>query len=182
MDLRKVVSWIGVFALALASLISMVRGGFISALLGVLLVGLLVSSLIPLPAKLAYRVPPRLLLMHRMISGTMTVVGCWMLAGFGGGWEFVPAAVVLSVSLVFWPAAQIIMKRRRERNAAGTTSGNGTGGQVFPLNDVTGVKPMMPLPPPPIYTSTVKIVQDDCKQQQATEQQCPIIQTPIFNV
>lgn len=187
MEIKRVISWIGVFALAMGSLISAVQGGFISALFGILFLATLVSVLLPLPEKLATRLSPRLLFLHRALMQTITLIGTWTLAALGG-WEFVPAAVLLSVSLLFWPVGEILKRRagiwRRER-----ANGNVT---IYPGLESLNVKPepvagqiasqsqSQLQSPPPIYTSTVKIVQDDCKSNQP---QCPVIQTPpVFNV
>ena len=188
MNTRKVVNWIGVFALALGSLISATQGSFISALFGVLFLAFLVSSLVPFPTKMAMRVSPRLVVLQRMLGRGVAWIGCWILSGVGG-WQFVPAAVLLTVSTLAWPAIKLTLQKYRNRKMMRDVQ-DVKDHQVYPMsitntstnqaakevNDYQVVKEEVNdyQLNPPQYTSTVKIIHEECKQEP--------IQTPIFAV
>ena len=208
MNLLNVVNWIGVFALAVGSLISVVNGGYISALFAVLLTSILITSLIPLSSKLQYmmRGLPRIELVQR--GGRLVgMVGCWVLAGVGG-WEYVPAAVVFTFATL--GAVIMMMREMRMRKMTGrmmvieskdvpsfNPTLNSNLNSSLNLNPAlntslnTTLNPSLTTPSPslpPHYTSTstsptstVRIIEEkpaNDQQQQVTIK----IEQPVFNV
>ena len=182
MNPLTVLSWIGVFALGIGTLISVLSGGgLLTAFFGVLLTSLAISSTLPLNGKLRLLVGERVDLMQRA-GLAIVAVSSWVLAGVGG-WEFVPAAVVLSVSAASGPVLKLVERRRGRRSAMIQSSEmekqNGLGG----LNAIESASTSTPTPtststPPPLYTSTVTIITEDPAKHANCDRLK--IQTPVF--
>lgn len=200
MDLLIVLSWIGVFALSIGSFISLLSGGVVAGCLGILLTSLTASTLIPLKGKLRLMLggSARIFLIQRM-GGLLSGVGSWILVGIGG-WEFVPAAVVMSVAAAWWPVMRVVERRRaagggrvgnfisdgmRDRDNAMITqadkppTADKTAEDKPPANSSSLQSPPPQYTPVPVPTvaSTVTIIIDDLAKTPA-----PPIKTPIFNV
>ena len=176
MNLLTVLSWIGVFALGIGTLISVLSGGgLLTAFFGVLLTSLAISSTLPLNGKLRLLVGERVDLMQRA-GLAIVAVSSWVLAGVGG-WEFVPAAVVLSVSAASGPVLKLVERRRGRRSAMIQSSEmekqTGLGG----LNAIESASTSTSTPPP-LYTSTVTIITEDPAKHANCDRLK--IQTPVF--
>lgn len=185
MDLLTVLSWIGVFALSIGSLISLVGGGIIAGCFGILLTSLTVSTLIPLKGKLCLMLggSARIFLLQRM-GGLIGGIGSWVLVGVGG-WEFVPAAVVMSLVAAWWPVMKIIERGRQGKIRQNELLRDSMGGDETamirnksdePVKILTD-KNLIKSPPPQYTASTVTIIIDDPPATETAK-----IQTPIFNV
>lgn len=124
MNLFVGVKVIGIFALVIGSLISAMTGGLLSAIAGFFLTSILITSVLPSDGSKKFNISnlrtrmPRIELIQR-IGGIVGVIGCWMLAVMGG-WEFVPAGIVLTISMLMAPIVRFIAKRRRGENRVGT--------------------------------------------------------------
>jgi hypothetical protein len=212
MNLLNVINWIGVFALAVGSIISVVHGGFVIALFATLLTSILITSLIPLNGKLQYllRGNPRIELIQRG-GRWVGMVGSWVLTVIGG-WEYLVGAVVLTVAMIgqIW----MVMREMRMRRRTGAMISNQPPYEIkeaglntvinTPLNtslttpstlnnvsNFTSTRASLP-PPPPLYsatsptTTTVRIVEEKADQPQPQPQQpnqvTIKIDQPIFNV
>ena len=181
MNLLNVVNWIGVLALMVGALISAVSGGFISALFAVLLTSILVTSLIPINGKLRLilRGIPRIEIVQTGARWIGTV-GCWVLAGMGG-WEYVPAAVVLTGAMI--AAVGVMIKEMRERRRTGSiiTSIPAIQPSIDHTKPGTNLSTSLTTPQaPPQYTSTVRLVEE--KPVDTEVMTVKIIQEPVFNV
>lgn len=194
MNILNVVSWIGVFALAVGSLISVIHGQFITSLFAVLLTSILITSMIPVSGKLQLllRGVPRLELVQKL-SGVAGMIGVWVLVVVGG-WEYLAAAVVLSAAMI--GRIGMMMRGMRMRRGIGAMITDETKDRedINTLNSFDNLNTInnAPLPtslstplPPPNYSSTVRIVEEkppvDQNDHQVTikiEQQS----VPIFNV
>lgn len=207
MNLLNVINWIGVFALAVGSIISVVHGGFVIALFATLLTSILITSLIPLNGKLQYllRGNTRIELIQRG-GRWVGMVGSWVLTVIGG-WEYLVGAVVLTVAMIgqIWMVMREMRMRRRtggmisnqppyEIKEAGlntviNTPLNTSLTTPSTLNNVS-TRASLPPPPPPLYsatsptTTTVRIVEEkaDQPQPQQPNQVTIKIDQPIFNV
>lgn len=207
MNLLNVINWIGVFALAVGSIISVVHGGFVIALFATLLTSILITSLIPLNGKLQYllRGNPRIELIQRG-GRWVGMVGSWVLTVIGG-WEYLVGAVVLTVAMIgqIWMVMREMRMRRRtggmisnqppyEIKEAGlntviNTPLNTSLTTPSTLNNVS-TRASLPPPPPPLYsatsptTTTVRIVEEkaDQPQPQQPNQVTIKMDQPIFNV
>jgi hypothetical protein len=205
MNLLNVINWIGVFALAVGSIISVVHGGFVIALFATLLTSILITSLIPLNGKLQYllRGNPRIELIQRG-GRWVGMVGSWVLTVIGG-WEYLVGAVVLTVAMIgqIWMVMREMRMRRRtggmisnqppyEIKEAGlntviNTPLNTSLTTPSTLNNVS-TRASLPPPPPPLYsatsptTTTVRIVEEKADQPQQPNQVTIKIDQPIFNV
>ena len=178
MDLLIVLSWVGVFALAIGSLISLVIGGSLfTALFGILLTSLTISSIIPLNEKLRFMLGDGKLETIQRIGVVIGAIGSWILAGVGG-WEFVPAGMVLSVAAVWWPVTKIIEMRKGRRSAVSPAA------TAMITSNEAGKDNFSPALPPPQYTatSTVKIETEDSNSLKTPTTCESKLQTPIFNV
>ena len=188
MEIIKLLSWVGVFALAIGSLISIISGGgLIIAVFGVLLTSITISSILPLNGKL------RLILgdngkfetMQR-IGVVIGAIGSWVLAAGASGWEFVPAGVVLSVAAMWWPAMRWIEWRRARRNASVTAA------MISEVGERETEKPELPPqytantinPVVPATTTTVTIITEGSQSPFKTPNDTFKVQTPIpiYNV
>lgn len=119
MDLFIGVKVIGIFALVVGSLISAMTGGILTSIAGFFLTSILITSVLPSEGTKKFNISglrsrvPRLELFQR-IGGMVGVIGCWVLAVMGG-WEFVPAGIVLTISMLMGPIMRFIMRRRGHR-------------------------------------------------------------------
>lgn len=181
MNLLNVVNWIGVFALAVGALISAVNGGFVSALFAVLFTSLLITSLMPFTGKvgLMLRGIPRIEMMQRG-ARLIGLVGCWLLAGIGG-LEYVPAAIILTISLLV--SVAMIIKAKRGNRAMITDANFNNGTTLNSLNTLStsdkplgGVKLTTPQSPPQ-YTAVEEKPREDGSHVTVVK-----IETPVFNV
>ena len=189
MEIITLLSWVGVFALAIGSLISIVSGGgLITAVFGVLLTSITISSIIPLNSKLRLILGAggKLETMQR-IGVVIGAIGSWVLAAGAGGWEFVPAGVVLSVAAMWWPAMRLIEWRRARRNT------NVTAAMISEVGEREIEKPELPpqytanpsIPVvPAATTTTVTIITEDAQSPLKTPSDTIKVQTPIpiYNV
>lgn len=199
MNLLNVLNWIGVFALAVGSLISVIHGHFITSLIAVLLTSILITSLIPLSGKLQLllRGVPRIELVQKM--GRMAgMIGVWVLAVVGG-WEYLVAAVVLSVAMI--GRVGMMMREMRMRRGIGSMITDEPSDKkdantqmvntqmVNTANTHPNTAPLTTPLPPPNYSSTVRIVKEkapvDQQDQQKSNQVTIKIEpqpAPVFNV
>lgn len=168
----KVVNWIGIFLLAVGCMISVLNGGFISALFGVLLVSILSSAqIVGNTSKLGMRVPR--IAMIKMIARGAGVVGSWLLT-IVGGWEYVGGAVVLTGAML--GSAGIKLRRRRRITQDIRSMNNDLSRAAITTSDAPASKA-----PPEYIASTVQIVADEEKSN-ANMANNLRIQTPVFNV
>lgn len=183
MDIIVVLGWVGVFALAIGSLISIVSGGSLFvALFGVLLTSITVSSIIPINGKLRLILgTPRLELIQKLgvVAGA---IGSWILAAVGG-WEFVPAGMVLSVAAAWWPVMRVIEMRRARRNAmnANMIMSGEQGKQSFELPPQYTESAVVPVASTVTIVTEESVTQSPLKTPTCDKMQTPA-HVPIFNV
>lgn len=210
MNLLNVVNWIGVFALAVGSLISVVNGGYVIALFAVLLSSILIPSIIPMSGKFqnVLRGIPRIEMVQRG-GRWVGMMGCWVLVGIGG-WEYLPAAVVFTLAMigaVMMMMQEMMMRRRKktermmEIESKAVPSLNPSNPSLTTclnpcdpnLNTCLNTSLTTPIPSsPPQYTntsstSTVHVIEEkpanDHQKQQKQQPQVTIkIERPVFNV
>lgn len=179
----KIVNWCGVFALAVGCLVSVLNGGFVSALFGVLLGSIVSSCLLLREGRLLKLVGmSRLQRIERVkvfirVGG---VVGCWVLT-VAGGLEYFAGALILTAGLSGEMGLRLVERirsRRRVDHVDRLNSVNGSG--IKPQAPTATLQAPAPSQAPPNYTSTVQIAVSEEKQPtEGSNTNNLRIQTPV---
>ena len=147
MDLFIGVKVIGIFALVVGSLISAMTGGILTSVAGFFVTSILIISVLPIEGTKKFNISGlssrvRRLELFQRIAGMVGVIGCWVLA-LMGGWEFVPAGIVLTISMLIEPIMRFIKRRRGHRIGVLEMKLNN---QPTPPQTVQIVKEILPTP------------------------------------
>jgi UPF0716 family protein affecting phage T7 exclusion len=152
---------IGITAIGMACVISVFTGDLVVALIGLLILTFLTGAALLSTDKSGWRGIPRLVAMQRGGRAVGTVA-CWALVFIGGAWQFVPAGIILTATLLSAPIMAMIRRSRHSTR-------NAQQHELHTSQPQLQVKP----PPPPLYTPTIVQINPE------KEQHSSIIQTPL---